>query len=170
MLPLQRECFPAKFKTWKNYYFLHPFLQAFSILLFFTLFIDLGSHFEFILEALGSLLACFFQYFWRPNLKMRKYWKNEAQTPPRRNPPASGRTRILCPLPPRTPPSFAYATLSVRNVQAWRVQALPVIHFWVSFGIIFKHFLANSSNNRNLQNSAPAAVGVLPSKIQHFKN
>ena len=40
----------------------------------------------------------------------------------------------------------------------------------VSFGIIFKHFLANSSNNRNLQNSAPAAVGVLPSKIQHFKN
>ena len=80
MLSLQRECFPAKFKTWKNYYFLHPFLQAFSILLFFTLFIDLGSHLGFILGALGPLLACFFQYFWRPNLKMRKYWKNEAQT------------------------------------------------------------------------------------------
>ena len=44
--------------------------------------------------------------------QIRKYLENEAQTPPRRNPPASARTPIGCPLPPRTPPSFAYATLS----------------------------------------------------------
>ena len=68
---------------------------------------------------------------------MRKYWKNEAQTPPGGNPPASARTPIPHDLPPQTPPSIAYATLSVHNVQAWRVQALPVIHFWVSFGIVF---------------------------------
>ena len=85
------------------------------------------------------------------------------------NPPASGRTPIRCPLPPRTPPSFAYATLSQYNVQAWRVQALPVIYFWVSFGIIFYSFLANFPNSRNLENNATAAAGVLPSKVENLK-
>ncbi len=135
------------------------FISIFDTLFFHTFYrsgLTFWFPFPSILGALGSLLAYFFRYFSRPCLKIRKYWKNEAQTPPRRNPPASGRTPTRCPLPPRTPPSLAYATLSQHNVQAWRVQALPVIHFWVSLGIIFKYFLANfprsrnSSNNQNL--------------------
>ena len=82
--------------------------------------------------------------------------------------PAPGRQPgALSPL--ELPPLLLTPHFQVHNVQAWRVQALPVIYFWVSFGVIFKSFLANFPNCQNLENSFPAAARVLPSKVQDLK-